>query len=153
MICILQLTISKRQVSHRWEVQTANIRNVENSMLSQDNSVQYWYFQYATNFVSTPAFNNGSSERNRLFCIENGILTKLRDVSLDPTKLLMQITYVGTRFNVCEWTRFRCLSLFQLERLWFYGGEGGYDSIGVHQQIRNRNFTTQITMKLTSIAS
>ena len=51
MIRILQLTFTKRQVIA--EVQNANIRNVENSMLSQDNGAQYRCFQYATNLVST----------------------------------------------------------------------------------------------------
>ena len=39
MIHILQLTFTKRQVID--EVQTANIRNAENSILSQDNGAQY----------------------------------------------------------------------------------------------------------------
>ena len=40
MIRIFQLTFTKRQVSHR-EVHTANIRNAENSMLSQYKGAQY----------------------------------------------------------------------------------------------------------------
>ena len=39
MIRILQLTFTKLQVIV--EVQTANIRNVENFMISQDNGAQY----------------------------------------------------------------------------------------------------------------
>ena len=50
-----------------------------------------------------PAFNNGLSNRNRLFCIENGMWTKLAAVSPDPTKLLKQTKYVGTHFSCYRW--------------------------------------------------
>ena len=49
-----------------------------------------------------PAFNHGLSNRNRHFCIENGMLTKLTAVGPDPMKLLKQLKYVGTHFNVWE---------------------------------------------------
>ena len=45
---------------------------------------------------------SGLSNRNRHFCIENGMLTKLTAVGPDPMKLLKQIKYVGTHFNVWE---------------------------------------------------
>ena len=49
-----------------------------------------------------PAFNHGLSNRNRPFNVENGMLTKLTAVGPDPVKLLKQIKYVSTHFNVWE---------------------------------------------------
>ena len=53
-----------------------------------------------------PAFNNGLNNKNRPFDIENGVLTKLTDDSPAPCKVIVQITCVGIRFQVCEWTPF-----------------------------------------------
>ena len=50
-----------------------------------------------------PALNHGLSNRNRHFCIENGMLTKLTAVGPDPMKLLKKKTkHVGTHLNVWE---------------------------------------------------
>ena len=57
-------------------------------MLPQDNGARYRCFQYAANSCRPPALNNGLSNRNRPFGIENGMLTKLTNVSPTPCKVM-----------------------------------------------------------------
>ena len=79
-----------------------------------------------------PAFNNRLSSRNRPFCIENRMLTKLIAVSLDLMKFLKQIKYVSTRFNVCH------INAFSMSSVLLHGKTlalANYGSIGVNLQL------------------
>ena len=101
MIRILQLTFTKRQVSHRcspdckykkrWKFHASSRQRSSILLLSAFHKIRVDHLHQ---------FNNGLSNRKRPFCIENGILTRLTAVSPDPLKLLKQMKYVGLQLNM-----------------------------------------------------
>ena len=84
------------------------------------------------------------SDRNRPISIKNGMLTKLTAVSPDPANNIQVrvLKFANEHFPMSSFVPVRNTLVMM-----------GYDSIGVHQQIRKRDFTTQISMTLNSIAS
>ena len=100
MIGILQLTFTKRQVSHqcspdcdykkRWKFHASSRQRSSILLLSACHKIRVDHLHQ---------FNNALSNRKRPFCIENGILIRLTAVSPDPFKLLKQLKYVGLQVN------------------------------------------------------